>query len=245
MGDMDYGLKSSITWNAGTAAVVMAPLRAMVRLFCDRHNQIQFFGYEVANIALVVHEAKCVGVCVGGVSVLWAALAFLCGSACIYAFEPRRRPSMLLLGGLALTLGGLLLARAGYPITGLAVTVASLETSRGGLALLAAFDREHGAEVLLVRTHLVFQLGTLLMAPYSWLIRQLSFLLPGLGRFIDRRPFVVGGVIKFPLRLEFVTKRLLAGDIFGALVGVSWMLLGDGGLALNDPALNAQLRHLV
>jgi hypothetical protein len=86
--DVDMGYQSirRTTWNAGTAAVAIGPLRAVVRLFCDHHNQVQFFGYEVANVALVLHEANRVGASVGGDSVLWAALAFLSGSACIYAF---------------------------------------------------------------------------------------------------------------------------------------------------------------
>ena len=59
------------------------------------------------------------------------------------------------------------------------------------------------------------------------------------GRFINERPFVTGALIKAPARLEFVGKQMLAGDLIGAAVGLSWMLLGDGGLALNDAKLNA------
>jgi len=48
---------------------------------------------------------------------------------------------LLFLGGLFLTIGGMSLTADGYILTGLAVTLASLETMRGGLLELASHTR--------------------------------------------------------------------------------------------------------
>jgi hypothetical protein len=65
-----------------------------------------------------------------------------------------------------------------------------------------------------------------------------------LGRFINERPFITSTMIKAPLRLEFIGKKLLMGDWLGTAVGLSWLLLGDLALAFNDPQLQAKTRRM-
>ncbi|MEZ4863491.1 MAG: hypothetical protein R3C14_19385 [Caldilineaceae bacterium] len=60
-----------------------------------------------------------------------------------------------------------------------------------------------------------------------------------MGCFVNKRPFITGALIKAPMRLEFIGKKLLLGDWIGAAVGLSWMLLGDVALAFNDAELRA------
>lgn len=214
----------------------------MLDFFARHHNKIQFFGYEVANVIWVLHHATHTGQAGYGANVeTAAALAFLLGSGLIWRFEPERRPHMLLYGGLLLALGGLGLALAGFALTGLAVVLASLETARGGMAVVAAHvERRRRNASVQGRLHPC----TLRLARYllGWYWRPVSILakrFPRFGRFIDERPFVTGALIKAPLRLEFIIKKLLIGDWVGAAVGLSWMLLGDVALAFND----AQLRE--
>lgn len=212
----------------------------MLKLYAQHHNKLQFFGYEVANIVWVLHHAWQEGATGYGLNVeTCAAVAFLIGSALIWRFDPQRRPQMLLWGGLVLALGGLFLMMAGFPLTGLAVVVASLETARGGLGTLRAFV--HSAARGKATIHPRHQ-RTLDTATYAlgWYLRPVGYItvnFPRIGRFIDQRPFVTGTLIKAPLRLEFIGKKLLLGDWIGAAVGLSWMLLGDVALAFNDDKL--------
>lgn len=220
--------------------------RTLARFAVDHHNRIQFVGYEVANVALVVHGSFG-SATLGFASTLEsaAALAMLAGSACIYRFDPSSRPSLLFVGGMSLALGGLLLTAAGYPITGLAVALASLETARGGLQVLIAHVEKRLAARRHVerRTRRLLRIAAATLGVYVRLVSRLRARRPALGRFVDERPFLVGTLIKAPLRVEFIARKLLAGDPFGAAIGLSWMVLGDGGLALNDAGLKASLRR--
>lgn len=217
-------------------------LRAVSRFAAGHHNRIQFFGYEVANVVLVVHETVDNRTTPYGLTFeTCAALALLVGSALIWTFDAARRPSMLYAGGLALTGGGLFLFAAGYSLTGLAVTVASMETARGGLVTLRAHVRaRHNAGLAVaVATRCAFRVAMASIGWYAACVDSLTRRFRRAGHFINERPFVTGALIKAPARLEFVGKQMLAGDLIGAAVGLSWMLLGDGGLALNDAKLNA------
>lgn len=212
----------------------------MPHLFARHHNKIQFFGYEAANVIWVLHHATQTGQASYGANVETAvALAFLLGSGLIWYFEPERRPHMLFYGGLMLALGGLGLVMAGFVLTGLAVVLASLETARGGMAVVSAHVDRTRRDGSIGRAPHQF---TLKLANYvlGWYQRPVSILaqrFPRLGRFIDERPFVTGALIKAPLRLEFIIKKLLIADWVGAAVGLSWMLLGDVALAFNDAQL--------
>lgn len=214
----------------------------MLKLYAQHHNKIQFFGYEVANIVWVLHHAWREGTTGYGLNVeTCAAAAFLLGSALIWRFEPQRRPQMLLWGGLVLALGGLFLFVAGFPLTGLAVTIASLETARGGLRTLQLFVAAAArCKVTIPPIHeRTVQTATRAL---GWYLRPVEFMvnrITRMGRLLDQRPFVTGALIKAPLRLEFIGKKILVGDWIGAAVGLSWMLLGDIALAFNDEGLNA------
>lgn len=218
----------------------------MFRFFARYHNKIQFFGYEVANIILVAQQlGRADGAGYGLNAETLAALALLLGSACIWRFDARRRPHLLFYGGMALALGGALLAAAGYLWTGLAVVLASLETARGGRSVLQAWIVEQRSLVgaLPLATAFHGRVAGLCLGWYCHLVDRLARLAPGLGRFIDERPFITGTVLKAPLRLEFVGKKLLMGDWVGAGVGLSWLLLGDLALAMNDAQLQAYARR--
>jgi hypothetical protein len=210
-------------------------VRAPVRLLCRHHNKIQFFGYEVANVVLLAHQAT--GIATRGVDAESCAVgSFLTGAACIYAFDPDRRPWLLFYAGMALTAGGLFLAAAGYVLTGLSVALASLETARGGLMALrgtVAARRSAGLPVT-AAARLTEAVGGRLLGPYAATVRALCRRSDAVGRFVDGRPFLTSSMIKLPLRLDFIAKKLAAGDLIGTGVGLSWMLLGDGALALND-----------
>ena len=142
-------------------------------------------------------------------------------------------------------MGGLFLTLAGYPLTGLSVVLASLETIRGGIYCIIdhceSAIREHKNVGPATRKSL--RLGTFIFGWYIRAIKLFAGRFKKTGLFIDTRPFLTGALIKAPLRLEFVAKKALAGDVAGVIVGLSWMILGDGGLALNDPALKAQLKR--
>ena len=208
------------------------------------HNRIQFFGYEAANILLVVHRAGDLQAPSGGLAYeALAASAFMVGSACIYAHHPDRRPVGLFCGSLGLILGGILLILAGYPLTGSAVTLASMETARGALAALQAdLERPDRSDFRAARSILV--LGRYVLAFYIIPVDRLCRRIGRLGRILNDRPFLTSAAIKLPLRLEFIVRNLLRGDMIGTAVGLSWMILGDGALAVNDPKLRRSLLGL-
>lgn len=214
----------------------------MLRFFANYHNKIQLFGYEVANVILVVQQLqRADGAGYGLNAETLAALALLLGSGCIWRFEPNKRPSLLFYGGLALAWGGAMLTAAGYLWTGLAVVLASLETARGGRSVLRAWIAEQRSldATLPLTMALHGRVADLSLGWYCRLIDGVASVAPGLGRFVDERPFITGTVIKAPLRLEFIGKKLLMGDWIGAGVGLSWLLLGDLALAMNDARLQA------
>jgi hypothetical protein len=219
----------------------------MLHYFAKHHNKIQFFGYEVANLVLVAQQLWLANRPGYGLNAeTLAALSLLLGSAFIWRFDPRTRPHLLFYGGLALACGGAFLTAAGYVWTGLSVVLASLETARGGRAVLDLWI----AEQQLVSRTLPLRAGIhVCVAAWSlnWYCRMVDALIgvyPGLGRFINERPFITGTVIKAPLRLEFIGKKLLLGDWIGIAVGFSWLLLGDLALALNDPGFQAYAERI-
>jgi hypothetical protein len=212
---------------------------------CHKHNKIQLFGYEAANILLVCHQMSRSETLFDGFGYeALAALAFIVGSICIYSYHPGQRPAGLFYGGLSLGAGGLLLVGAGYSITGFSVVLASMETARGGLLTLksdlARSDRPPSALVMFARF-----LGTRLLGFYIAPINGLCRRFGRLGQFLNDRPFLVGTLIKFPLRLEFIIMNLLRGDLVGVVVGLSWMILGDGALAFNDQQLRRSGLRLI
>ena len=211
----------------------------MLKFFATHHNKIQFFGYEVANLLWVYHHVSRSGTPGYGLNAeTCAALCFLTGSGLIWTFHPERRPQMLFHGGLCLTFGGLFLAIAGFAVTGLAVMLASLETARGGYNFLQAYAEDHPAGAAAAH-RATLQLARITLGWYGRLVVFWTGRFPRLGRFIDQRPFITGAMIKAPLRLEFIAKKLLLGDWVGTLVGLSWMILGDIALAFNDAELYA------
>lgn len=216
----------------------------MLQQFAKHHNKIQFFGYEVANIVLVVHQLWRADEAGYGLNAeTLTALVFLLGSAFIWRFDPQRRPHLLFYGGLALAAGGIFLAAAGYTWTGLSVVLASLETARGGRAVLNGWVVEQRS--LLGQVPLVLAIHNKIAAwSISWyclIVEVWVRAFPTLGRFINGRPFITSTGIKAPLRLDFIIKKLIMGDWLGTAVGLSWLLLGDLALAMND----AQLRQRV
>lgn len=219
-------------------------VKSIARFSVSQHNKIQFFGYEVANLVLLAdayirHEN------VGGRSVyeVSAAIFFLCGSLCIWRFDDRNRPGMLFYGGVLLTFGGISLVADGYVLTGLSVSLASLETMRGGLFEIANYI-EYGLtndKPIRKGARLTVRYGAVLFGWYVKLVSWFGRRFPRLGGFMDNRPFLAGTLIKAPFRLEFIIRKILIGDYVGAGVGVSWMVLGDCGLALNDQKLKSAL----
>lgn len=213
----------------------------MIRFFATHHNKIQFFGYEVANIVWLLHNAYQQETTGYGLNFeTCTALFFLTGSALIWRFDPEKRPQMLFYGGMALAIGGLFLTAAGFALTGLAVVLASLETARGGLRILQQLvvdnrqsPHRHSA-----------RLASTLLGWYQKPIEAMAAKFHQVGHFIDERPFVTGAFIKAPLRLEFIGKKVLLGDWIGAAVGLSWMLLGDMALAFNDDKLQAHVQDI-
>jgi hypothetical protein len=220
--------------------VIAKGIAAMIRFFAKYHNKIQLFGYEVANLVLVAQQlgrADGAGHALNAETL--AALALLLGSACIWRFDPKQRPHLLFYGGMALGLGGVFLTAAGYLWTGLAVVLASLETARGGRGVLSAWlaDRRTMAGIVPLASAIHGRVADVSLGWYCHVVDLVIRVAPELGRFINERPFITGTVIKAPLRLEFVIKKLLMGDWIGAGVGLSWLLLGDLALALNDARL--------
>lgn len=210
----------------------------MLQFFAKHHNKIQFFGYEVANLILVARQLWLSDKPGYGLNTeTLAALALLLGSAFIWRFDLRKRPHLLFYGGLALALGGVFLAIAGYTLTGLSVLLASLETARGGRSVLKSWITEQKLVPLHMAIH--DRMATWILDGYCNLMDALIKAYPGLGRFINERPFITSTVIKAPLRFEFIIKKLLVGDWLGAVIGLSWLLLGDLALALNDAKLQA------
>lgn len=230
--------------------------RKLAGFIASHHNKIQFIGYEVANIVFAVNGSLQDNGNHFGLSFeTSAALSMLVGSACIWKFDFENNPSMLFVGGIGLTAGGVFLIAAGYELTGLAVAVASLETTRGGLITLCEHVRNKLTAGFFVAksTRRCLRFGAIAI---GWYVKSISLLVlrfQRLGRFINDRPFLTGSLIKAPLRLEFVGKKALEGDVVGVAVGLSWMVLGDGGLAVNDSQLKASLveyataerRHLI
>ena len=195
--------------------------RFVSKLFAKYHNQCQFFGYEVANILLVVHETTKSGMTGYGFNLeTYTALFFLAGSACIWCFDPEKRPQLLFFGGLLLTIGGVFLINAGYGLTGWAVVIASLESARGGFLCLQDHIQTNLLQGKKLPGSAFIQLrcARFLLGWYVQLVSTLSTKFNGVGRFINERPFLTGTLIKAPFRLEFIIKKLLIGDWVGVLV---------------------------
>ncbi len=214
----------------------------MIQHFAKHHNKIQFFGYEVANLVLVAQQLWLANEPGYGLNAeTLAALSLLLGSALIWRFDPKVRPHLLFYGGLALAVGGAFLSAAGYLWTGLSVVLASLETARGGLGVLNGWVAEQQWNMLplpmTISIH--WRVARWSLHGYCRLVDFVVGCSPDLGRFINERPFITGTLIKAPLRLEFVGKKLLLGDWIGVAVGLSWLLLGDLALAFNDAGLQA------
>ncbi|MEZ4681468.1 MAG: hypothetical protein R2932_45375 [Caldilineaceae bacterium] len=214
----------------------------MMQHFANHHNKIQFFGYEVANLLLVAQQLWLTRGTGYGLNLgTMAALALLLGSALIWRFEPKARPHLLFYGGMALGIGGAFFTAAGYTWTGLSVIDSALETARGGLGVLNVWVAEQGRNRLPLPTAIAihWRVARWTLHGYCRLVAFIGGLVPDLGRFIDERPFITGTMIKAPLRLEFIGKKLLSGDPIGAAVGLSWLFLGDLALAFNDTQLQA------
>lgn len=199
---------------------------------CRRYNLIQLLGYEFGNLALLALHGLAPGQ--AGAFEALAAASFMLGSLSICLFEPAERPALLFLGGIWLSVGGLMLVMAGFPLTGGAVVLASLETARGGLPLMRSGSGRGGSRILV-------EVARILMTPYCCAVASTVGSFPRVGSFVHARPFLASAFIKMPLRLEFVLRNLLVGDAIGVSVGLSWML-GDAALALNDERLNKWLR---
>jgi hypothetical protein len=218
----------------------------MLQHFAKHHNKIQFFGYEVANLVLVAQQLwRSDGSPYGLNPETLAALALLLGSAFIWRFDPQKRPYFLFYGGLALALGGGFLTAAGYVWTGLSVVLAALETARGGRIVLDNWiNEQRGTGTVPLTMTIHGWVAAWSLNGYCQVIELLIKVYPSLGRFINERPFITSTMIKAPLRLEFIGKKLLLGDWLGAAVGLSWLLLGDLALAFNDTQLQANTRRM-
>ena len=218
--------------------------KRVVAVCVAQHNKIQFLGYEAANLVLVgnallfgkeIDNNTALEVC--------AVFALIAGSICIFFYDPGRRSTLLFYGGVGLTLGGVFLAISGYYLTGISVALASLETTRGGILSIV----DHCESSLLEQssvslfTRKTLRISTRLIGWYIKMIAKISRRFKTFGTFINTRPFLSGALIKAPLRLEFIVKKILTGDLVGAGAGLSWMILGDGGLALNDAKLKQRL----
>lgn len=219
----------------------------ILQYFAKHHNKIQFFGYEVANLVLVAQQLWLAeGPGYGLNTETLAALSLLLGSAFIWRFDPKLRPHLLFYGGLALAWGGAFLTAAGYLWTGLSVVLASLETARGGRSVLNGWlaDQRAASAPLPLAAAIHGWVASWSLGWYCILIDALIRGYPDLGRFINERPFITSTIIKAPLRLEFIGKKLLVGDWIGAGVGLSWLLLGDLALTMNDAQLQAYAQRM-
>ena len=219
----------------------------MIQLFAKHHNKIQFFGYEVANLVLVAQQLWLTdGTGYGLNTETMAALALLLGSAFIWLFDPKTRPHLLFYGGLALAVGGGLFAAAGYMWSGLSVVLASLETARGGLGVLNGWADEQQRQAATVPLAITIhqRAAHWSLKWYCTLVDVVVGIFPNFGCFINERPFITSTLIKAPLRLEFIGKKLLVGDWIGVAVGLSWLLLGDLALAFNDAELQAYAQRV-
>ena len=209
----------------------------MIKFITRYHNKIQLFGYEIANLLLLFQGLKTSHTF--GYSFNYetlTAVSFLIASGFIYSFDFVKRPAMLFVGGVFLTLGGLCLFLAGYAVTGITVIIASLETARGGLHTLKS--RLDELKIKPVTSQSIYYFGIFILSPYILPIEKILNNLPPIGKFINDRPFVTGLLIKAPGRIEFIAKNILQQNIIGIIVGFSWFVFGDCALALNDMKLN-------
>jgi len=210
--------------------ISVSPFSQIRNFICRRHNVIQLIGYEGANVALLFQQ----GVTPDRTALpeTFAAIFFMAGSLAICLFDPVKRPWALMWGGFSLALGGAMIVAAGYPLTGGAVALASLETARGGMAVIAP---------RLADETLATRLLSWVLQPYGLLVERTVGRAKHIGPMLKDRPFLIGALIKLPLRVEFIAKNMLAGDMVGTGVGLAWMILGDGGLALNDNGLKRRV----
>ncbi|MGB4107036.1 MAG: hypothetical protein WBK55_04500 [Alphaproteobacteria bacterium] len=224
------------------AAFKTAPGRFISRAFVRHHNKFQFFGYQPANVILALNTYRLSGVSQYGLNDEgYAALSFLIGSGAIYHFDFNKRPTRLLWGGLGLALGGGLLSSAGYPVSGVPVAIASLETARGGLRVI----KEHVAaktaahEPISLTTKFSLHAGNIILAPYNFIVEKGIAKIPGLGEYLNKRPFIAGTLIKSPPRLIYIAQKIAEGDGVGTAVGFSWLAVGDTALTFNDRKFKA------
>jgi hypothetical protein len=217
--------------------------KAVGRFYSQHYNRIQFASYEPFNVLLAGSQTLLgTSSTLGGVNAeTAAALSFLVGSGLIWKFHPEKKPTNLFYGGLALATGGGFLTGAGYELSGLSVTIASLETSRGGLKFLSE-KLKSGVPVTRF-TQFTETLGQKIMSPYMWPVETLSARFKNFGQFINDRPFVTGAIIKIPCRLDYIIGNASQGNVLGmigAAVGFAWMN-GDIALAFNDKKLRDQV----
>ena len=223
--------------------------KAVLRPIVRNNNLSQFLGYEVANVALAVQKSFENGHFEAAANhETWGALSMLFGSAALLGFDPEEKPEYMVWGGAGLALGGAFLVAAGYPVTGGALTVASMENVRGGRQMVR--ERIQRAKDEGARVPLTSRVTDVLSAPsiiYTAPVNAATKRGKKIGKFINERPFLTGAMIKAPLRLEFICKNAVQipaepiNATIKTLIGLAWMIPGDGGIALNDKKFKARV----
>lgn len=215
--------------------------RAITKGLLKYHNQIQFIGYEFANAALAARGLLSGEETMSQTYEVLTAGSFATGSFSITRFDFEKRPEMLMWGGLLLALGGGFLSASGYPASGIPVAIASMETARGGFNALEASlhaSPSNGREF----SKLSYKAMKYPLKPYKFLVEDVISKVGSLGKFLEERPFVSGTFIKSPPRLTYIYQKAIQRDWLGVGVGLSWLILGDGALTLNDEKLKNSIQ---
>lgn len=208
------------------------------------HNtKLQFLGYTIGNVILAVDQflrEGTFGYALNLESI--ATLVLLLGSICAWQYSPTTRPYMLFCNGLLILLGGILFSLAGYHATGVAMLLASLEATRGGLIKLCTLNQNQIQQGQTPSNWaILWQVwGTALFGWYVTLVSQLTSRYQHVGRFLDEHPFLISPAIQMPARVLFIGAMILNANWAGVLVGILWVV-GDFGLALNDSHLKSRV----
>jgi hypothetical protein len=213
-------------------------LRPFVSAVLAWRNQLQLLAYQGANIVLAFSAGAAAGA--GGDHLLGlppetlALFPFVALSACIFFFDPVKRPTLLVYAGFAGIAGGACLAAAGLVFNGAAVMLSSLEMARGGRQLLDSTLRYQGPDA----SRFSRFTGSLVCRAtgldiYARLMGRLSRGCPLLDQSLNQHPLLATMAINGTARFEMILGGLLAGNAVNALIGLSW-LLGDVLVGLND-----------
>jgi len=245
--------------------------RSIATSYCEKPESNQFWSYEPANALVVTkkhfmenpnpyiydHDYTNTLTSFDATS---AGLLFL-GSGIVKYMHVH--PTMLFYGGMTLASGAVALTGACIEnaedvqeatlasITGLAVTLSSLETARGGTFVMEGHINSNDNPSSFTKNTQKIAKSFYKYSGYNHALHKICNKSETLTDLIENRPMVASGLIKAPLRAGYFASlgwnyaanddASLALNAVGVGIGILWVS-GDLSLAMMDEKFNNKVR---